>query len=223
MTACKDEFMSIESSKQTFWLVPNVTNAKERVPRYPQHCNVLPKPICLKKTLFPHPLMVTRCTGDDFVQFWSRDPEIIILIYCKFWDSESRDSEVIILFILEVSLKKNHKLYEIEHQRNISEAEKEKNHEYLRNVVRILNDKEKHSPHDCDDLDNYGIRDIETLFDEANEEEYYKPIFVKSFHKGNFKYYERDIEKRHGNGDIEKRLSVKQYLNKITPYLYVFI
>ena len=160
--------------------------------------------------------MVTRCTGDDFVQFWSRDPEIIILIYCKFWDSESRDSEVIILFILEVSLKKNHKLYEIEHQRNISEAEKEKNDEYLRKLVRILNDKEKHSPHDRDDLDYYGIRDIETLFDEASKEDYYKPIFVESSHKCNYKYYE-------SNGDIEKRLSVKQYLNKITPYLYDLI
>ena len=38
------------------------------------------------------------------------------------------------------------KLYEIEHQRNISEAEKEENDEYLRKLVRILNDKEKHSP-----------------------------------------------------------------------------
>ena len=48
------------------------------------------------------------------------------------------------------------KLYEIEHQRNISEAEKEKNDEHLRKLVRILNDKEKHSPHDRDDLDYYG-------------------------------------------------------------------
>ena len=38
------------------------------------------------------------------------------------------------------------KLYEIEHQRNISQAEKEENDEYLRKLVRILNDKEKHSP-----------------------------------------------------------------------------
>ena len=108
------------------------------------------------------------------------------------------------------------KLYEIEHQRNILEEEKEKNDEYLRKLVRILNDKEKHSPHDRDDLDYYGIRDIETLFDETNEEDYYKPIFVKSSHKGNYKYYE-------SNGDKEKILSVKQSLNKITPYLYDLI
>ena len=46
------------------------------------------------------------------------------------------------------------KLYEIEHQENLSEG----NNEYLRKLVRILNDKEKHSPYDRDDLDYYGIR-----------------------------------------------------------------
>ena len=108
------------------------------------------------------------------------------------------------------------KLYEIEYNENLSESEKEENDEHLRKLVRILNDKEKYSPYDRDDLDYYGIRDIENLFDEASEEDYYKPIFVKSSHKGNYKYYE-------SNGDKEKILSVKQYLNKITPYLYDLI
>ena len=108
------------------------------------------------------------------------------------------------------------KLYEIEHQENLSEAEKEKNGEYLRKLVRILNDKEKYSPYDRDDLDYYGIRDIENLFDEASEEDYYKPILVKSSFKGNYKYYE-------SRGDKEKRLSVRQYLNKITSHLYDLI
>ena len=108
------------------------------------------------------------------------------------------------------------KLYEIEHQDNLSEAEKEENDEYLRKLVRILNDKEKHSPYDRDDLDYYGIRDIENLFDKVSEEDYYKPILVKSSFKGNYKYYE-------SRGDKEKRLSVKQYLNKITSHLYDLI
>ena len=82
------------------------------------------------------------------------------------------------------------KLYEIEHNENLSEAEKEENDEYLRKLVRILNDKEKYSPYDRDDLDYYGIRDIENLFDEASEEDYYKPILVKSYFKGNCKCYE---------------------------------
>ena len=75
--------------------------------------------------------------------------------------------------------------YETEHQENLSEAEKEKNYEYLRKLVRILNDKEKHSSYDHDDLDYYGIRSIENLFDEASEEDYCKPIFAKSSFKGN--------------------------------------
>ena len=36
---------------------------------------------------------------------------------------------------------------------------------------------------------------------------------IKSFFKGNCKYYE-------SRGDKEKRLLVKQYLNRITPHLY---
>ena len=107
-------------------------------------------------------------------------------------------------------------LYEIEHQRNISEAEKKENDEYLRKLVRVLNDKEKNSPYGQDDLDYYGIRDIPILFGEANEEDYYKPILVKSSFKKNHKFYE-------SRGDKEKRLSVTQYLNKITPHLYDLI
>ena len=108
------------------------------------------------------------------------------------------------------------KLYEIEYQRNISEEEREKNDEYLRKLVRILNNKEKYGPGNHDDFDYDGITDIPILFGQSSEEDYYKPIFVKSFHKGNYKYYE-------SNEDIEKRLSVYQYLNKIRLYLYDLI
>ena len=101
------------------------------------------------------------------------------------------------------------KLYEIEHNENFSEE----NDEYLRKLVRILNDKEKNSPYDRDDLDYYGIRDSE---EEASEEDYYKPILVKSSFKSNYKYYE-------SRGDKEKRLSVRQYLNKVKSYLYDLI
>ena len=94
------------------------------------------------------------------------------------------------------------KLYEIEHQRNISEAEKEENDEYLRKLVRILNNKEKYGPGNRDDFDYDGITDIPILFGQTSEEDYYKPIFVKSSHKGNYKYYE-------SNGDIEKKIISK--------------
>ena len=51
------------------------------------------------------------------------------------------------------------------------------------------------------------------MFYEFSKEDYYKPILVKSYFKGNCKYCE-------SRGDKEKRLSVKQYLNKIKPHLY---
>ena len=41
-------------------------------------------------------------------------------------------------------------------------------------------------------------------------------MLVKSYFKGNYKYYE-------SRGDKEKRLSVRQYLSKITLHLYDLI
>ena len=79
------------------------------------------------------------------------------------------------------------KLYKTEHQRNFSEEEKEENDEYLRKLVRILNNKER-GPNDHDDFDYFGIRDVENLFDKVNEENYYKPILVKISFNGNYKY-----------------------------------
>ena len=108
------------------------------------------------------------------------------------------------------------KLYEIEHNENLSETEKEENDEYLRKLVRNHNNKEKYGLYDCDDFDYYGIKGIKNLFDKVSEEDYYKPILVKISFNGNYKYYE-------SKGDKEKRLSVRQYLNKITPHLYDFI
>ena len=107
-------------------------------------------------------------------------------------------------------------LYEIENKENLSEPEKGENGEYLRKLVRILNNKDKYHLYDRDDLDYSGIRDIERLFDKTNEEDYYKPILVKSSFKGNYKYYE-------SRGDRNKKLSVKQYLKKITQHLYDLI
>ena len=64
------------------------------------------------------------------------------------------------------------KLYEIKHNEELSEAEKGENNEYLRKLVRILNNKEKYIPYDRDDRDYYRIRDIKNLFDEDSEEDY---------------------------------------------------
>ena len=94
-------------------------------------------------------------------------------------------------------------------KKNLLEAEKEENGEYLRKLVRISNNKKN----DHDDFDFSGIRDTESLFDKVNEKDYYKLILVKRSFKSNYKYCE-------SRGDKEKNLSVKQYLKKITPHLY---
>ena len=103
-------------------------------------------------------------------------------------------------------------LYEIENKTNISDGENERIDDNLLELVNKLNKKEKYRYHDRDDLDYHGIRDIENLFDADNNEDYYKPILVKSSFKENYKYYE-------SRGDKDKKLSIEQYLDVIKPYL----
>ena len=97
-------------------------------------------------------------------------------------------------------------LHEIENKKNLSDKEKEKNYDNLVELVNKLNKTEKNKYHDHDDLDYHGIRDIENLFDNVDvDDDYFKPILVKSYFKENYKYYESRCDK-------DKRLSVKQYL-----------
>ena len=105
-------------------------------------------------------------------------------------------------------------LDEIERKENLSDKEKEKIYDTLIKLVKTLDKKEKYKYHDRDDLDYYGIRDIENLFDNDNDNvnDYYQPILVEDSFKNNYKYYE-------SRGDRDKKLSVKQYIYKITPYL----
>ena len=93
-------------------------------------------------------------------------------------------------------------LYEIENKKNLSNMEKEKIDDNLLEIVNKLNKKEKYRYHDRDDLDYHGIRDNENLFDADNNEDYYKPILVKSSFKENYKYYE-------SRGDKDKKLSIE--------------
>ena len=82
-----------------------------------------------------------------------------------------------------IQKKNQKKLYEIESKKNLSELEKEEINEYLAELVRILDKKEKYFYRDRDDLNYYGIKDIRNLFSEVDEKNYYKPILVKSSYK----------------------------------------
>ena len=154
---------------------------------------------------------------EDLITSLVKSKESIAELFNDNNNNEINDIRRIINRLRDILPKKDRKeikvkFYKIDHQRNISEEEQE----YLRKLKIIFNNKEEHSLYDRDDFDYYGIKDIENLFDEASKEDYYKPIFVKSSHKGNYNHYE-------SNGDKEKKLSVYQYLNKIRPYLYDLI
>ena len=97
------------------------------------------------------------------------------------------------------------KFYEIEKKENLSDKEKEKIYDDLVKLVQTLDKKGKY--HDRDDLDYHGIRDIENLSDDDNDNDngYYKPILVGSSFKNSYKYYKSRVDK-------DKKLSVKQYL-----------
>ena len=90
-------------------------------------------------------------------------------------------------------------LYEIEKRKNPSNRKKEKNYDRLVELVNTINKKEY--KYDRDDLDYYGIRDIENLFDDNtdNDDNYYKPVLVKTSFKDGYKYYE-------SRGDKDKKL-----------------
>ena len=75
-------------------------------------------------------------------------------------------------------------------------------------------DAEKSKHLDDNDEECKGIKDLEHLFEEINEndDDYYKPILVKSSFDEGYKEYE-------SRGDKNKTLSVEQYLKTIMPYL----
>ena len=68
--------------------------------------------------------------------------------------------------------------------------------------------------HDYDDNKYKGIRDVENLFNQSTEEDYYKPIkIINSFdNKNNYIEYE-------SRGDKNKSLSPEEYLDIFKPYL----
>ena len=103
-------------------------------------------------------------------------------------------------------------LHETGKKKNLSDNEKEEIYDHLVKLVKTLNKKEKYQHYDRDDLDYYGIKNIENLFGNVDDDDYYKPILIKSSFKDNYKYYESRRNKY-------KKLSVKQYLYKIMPYL----
>ena len=110
-------------------------------------------------------------------------------------------------------LEKKNSLTEQEIQEKRQNTKKLKmSEEFLKELKEEdLNRLEKHQYHDNDDLDYKGIRQIENLFDEINED-YYKPIKTKGAFNNNYIEYE-------SRGDKDKNLSLEDYLDIIRPFL----
>ena len=103
-------------------------------------------------------------------------------------------------------------LYEQEKKQRLTKTQKERIYNHLIELANALNKKEEYKYHNYDDLDYFGIKDIENLFINIDDSDYYKPILVNSSFKNNYEYYEI-------RGDKNKKLSIKQYLTMIIPYL----
>ena len=86
-------------------------------------------------------------------------------------------------------------LHETEKKENLSDREKEEIYDYLVKLVKTLNKKEKYQYHDRDDLVYYGIKDIENLFGNADDDDYYYKQKLQSYFKNNYKYYESKCDK----------------------------
>ena len=103
-------------------------------------------------------------------------------------------------------------LYEIEKKQNLSDNEKEKIYDHLVTLANTLDKKKEYKHSDHDELDYFGIRELENLFSNIDNDDFYKPVLVRISFKNNYKYYE-------SRGDKDKKLSVKKYLYMIMPYL----
>ena len=91
--------------------------------------------------------------------------------------------------------------------RNLFRLKKERNYTAIKDIRNLFRlEKETKA------IKNRIFRDIKNLFGHREEENHYKPVRTSSFWSNNNIEYEN-------NGDINKTLSVEEYLNEIRPYL----
>ena len=90
--------------------------------------------------------------------------------------------------------------------------EKEKIYDDLIKLANALDKEEKYKNINHDDLEYFGIRELEKLFGDIDNDDYYKPVLVRSSFQNNYEYQEI-------RGDRDKKLSIKQYLYTVIPSL----
>ena len=84
--------------------------------------------------------------------------------------------------------------------------------EIEKNLLELEKNLFKQKKYYDDDIKYKGIRDVRNLFDLSIDEDYYKPIKTNDSFNNNYIEYE-------SKGDKDKTLSIKEYLDKIRPYL----
>ena len=72
--------------------------------------------------------------------------------------------------------------------KNLQKHKKKRAYRYLIELANALDRKQEYKHNDRDDLDSFGIKDIENLFVNINDADYYQPQLVKSSFKNNQGY-----------------------------------
>ena len=80
-------------------------------------------------------------------------------------------------------------LYKIENKKRLSKTQRQKAYAYLIELLNTLDNKEKYQHSDHHDLDYFGIRDIEHLFNAIHLNDYYNPALIKSVFSNNYEEY----------------------------------
>ena len=73
-------------------------------------------------------------------------------------------------------------LYETEKEQDLSDNEKEKIYDHLVKLANTLDKEEEYKHSDHDELDYFGIRELENVFGDTDDD-YYKPVLVRSSFK----------------------------------------
>ena len=84
--------------------------------------------------------------------------------------------------------------------------------EYFNKLNSDLRKLKRHCHNIIHDTEYNGMEEIKHLFDNINEEDYYKPIKIKHAFDDNYIEFE-------SRGDKYNNLSLEEYLNIIRPYL----
>ena len=105
-------------------------------------------------------------------------------------------------------------LKDIAKKAKLTKTHKDNIYNRLLEIERGINFIKKYKKINHGDKNYYGLKDIENLYKDLGD--YYRPILAKQAFNNNYEFYTI-------RGDKNKELSLKEYIDMITPYLYEII